>query len=128
MLSPGYELFNYNVAIKIFVLQFLKLRTRLIPILRDEYTTAATASGAGYWVLLSSGEVAAYGDAPDAGGMRSKNVRWSKPAAAITAVRGTDGYVISSRDGGLYPFNGAPFLGSFAGSGTTVVGLAAAAR
>ncbi len=89
---------------------------------------AATASGAGYWVLLSSGEVAAYGDAPDAGGMRSKNVRWSKPAAAITAVRGTDGYVISSRDGGLYPFNGAPFLGSFAGSGTTVVGLAAAAR
>jgi hypothetical protein len=89
---------------------------------------AATSTGNGYRVLLGSGEVAAYGDAADAGGMGRLNVRWSKPAAAIMSVRGTDGYVISSRDGGLYTFNGAPFLGSFAGSGTTVVGLAAAAR
>ena len=89
---------------------------------------AATSTGAGYRVLLDTGEVAAYGDAVDAGGMKSKNVRWSKPAAAIMSVRGSDGYVISSRDGGLYPFHGAPFLGSFAGSGTTVVGLVPAAR
>lgn len=89
---------------------------------------AATSSGAGYWVLLDTGEVAAYGDAKNAGGMASKKVRWSKPAVAIMALHGTDGYVISSRDGGLYTFNGAPYLGSFAGSGATVVGLAPAAR
>ena len=88
---------------------------------------APTASGAGYWVLLDTGEVAAFGDAPAKGGMASKNVRWAKPAAAIERV-GADGYVISARDGGLYTFNGAPYFGSFAGSGAHVVGIAPAAR
>lgn len=89
---------------------------------------AATPTGAGYRVLLDTGEVAAYGDAVDAGGMASKKVRWAKPAVAIMTLHGSDGYVISSRDGGLYTFNGAPYLGSFAGSGATVAALAPAAR
>jgi hypothetical protein len=34
--------------------------------------------------------------------------------------------VISAQDGGLFDFGGASFLGSFAGSGTHVVGLVVA--
>jgi hypothetical protein len=87
---------------------------------------AATPSGKGYFVLMDSGEVAAFGDAVGKGGMASLNRRWAKPAAAITAMPSGGGYVISAQDGGLFDFGGASFLGSFAGSGTHVVGLVVA--
>ena len=77
-------------------------------------------------MLVDTGEVAAFGDAPAKGGMASKDVRWAKPASAIMRV-GADGYVISARDGGLATFDGAPYLGSFAGSGARVVGIVPAA-
>ena len=38
------------------------------------------------------------------------------------------GYVISARDGGLFAFGGAPYLGSFAGSQATVAGIVVACR
>jgi hypothetical protein len=46
---------------------------------------------------------------------------------AILAIPGTAGYLVSAKDGGLTNHGGAPFIGSFAGSGATVVGLATAA-
>ena len=65
--------------------------------------------------------------AKHAGDLTTSGKRWIKPAAAITAVAG-GGYVLSGRDGGLFAFGGAPYLGSFAGSQATVVGLAVACR
>jgi hypothetical protein len=88
---------------------------------------AATHSGAGYWVLYDNGDITAHGDAPDTGGIPSKKTKWTKPASAITAAGANGGYVISANDGGLFSFNGAPYFGSFAGSGATVVGVVPAA-
>ncbi len=89
---------------------------------------AITPTGNGCYVLFDSGAVAAFGDAVAAGDLATTTGRWTKPAAAITAVPATNGYVLSARDGGLFTFGGAPFFGSFAGSGATVIGLAVACR
>lgn len=88
---------------------------------------AVNAAGSGAFVLFDSGAVAAVGTAKHAGDLVSAGKRWLKPAAAITAVPG-GGYVISGRDGGLFSFGGAPYLGSFAGSQATVAGIAVACR
>ena len=88
---------------------------------------ASTTTGKGYWVLHEDGNVSAFGDAVAAGGPAASGRRWSKPAVAITAVAGTAGYLVSGRDGGLMHHGGAPFVGSFAGSGATVVGVVTAA-
>ncbi|MFT3854149.1 MAG: N-acetylmuramoyl-L-alanine amidase [Ilumatobacteraceae bacterium] len=88
---------------------------------------AVNAAGSGAYVLYDSGAVVAVGAAKHAGDLTTMGTRWMKPAAAISAVPG-GGYVISARDGGLFSFGGAPYLGSFAGSGATVVGLAVACR
>jgi hypothetical protein len=87
---------------------------------------AASASGDGVLVLFDSGRVAALGNATTAGDLAGVTSRWSHPAVAIVSAPFGDGYVISSRDGGLFSFAGAPVLGSFAGSGATAVGLAVA--
>jgi hypothetical protein len=89
---------------------------------------AVTPTGKGCFVLFDSGAVADFGDAVPAGDLTTTTARWTKPAAAITAVPATNGYVLSARDGGLFSFGGAPFFGSFAGSGATVIGLAVACR
>lgn len=87
---------------------------------------ATTPTGKGYWVLLDDGEVAAFGDAGNLGGIASKNKRWARPAVAITGLPSGGGYVISARDGALFCFGAAKFIGTFAGSGATVVGIAPA--
>jgi hypothetical protein len=88
---------------------------------------AITASGGGALVLFDSGAVVALGDAVAAGDLASRTARWTKPAVAIAIVP-SGGYVISARDGGLSAFGGAPFRGTFAGSGATVAGLVVACR
>jgi N-acetylmuramoyl-L-alanine amidase len=86
---------------------------------------APTRSGAGYWVLLADGSVSAHGDATSSQGLAGVG-HWAAPAAAIVAVG--HGFAIGAHDGGLWSFAGAPWFGSFAGSGATIVGLATAAR
>jgi len=71
--------------------------------------------------------VVALGKAAHGGDLSTRTTKWTKPAVAITAVP-AGGYVLSARDGGLFAFGGAPFRGSFAGSGATVTGLVAAFR
>ena len=88
---------------------------------------AITGSGSGALVLYDSGVVVALGKAAHGGDLSTRTAKWTKPAVAITAVP-SGGYVISARDGGLFAFGGAPFRGSFAGSGATVTGLVAAFR
>ena len=87
-----------------------------------------TPTGAGAYVLLDSGAVVAVGDAHHAGDLSTIGQRWTTPAAAITAMPSGTGYVVSARDGGLFAFGGAPYLGSFAGSQATVAGIAVACR
>jgi len=87
-------------------------------------SVASTTTGKGYFVLLEDGTVAAFGDAVEAGGPATAGKKWAKPAVAIAvAASGSAGYVVSGKDGGLLTFGGAAFLGSFAGSGTTVVAI-----
>jgi len=88
----------------------------------------STSSGGGYWLLLPGGEVVGAGSAGSSTALSGIGSSWKGPARAITRVPGSDGYVISSSDGGLFSFGGAPYLGSFAGSGTTVVGITTAGR
>ncbi|MEO5899980.1 MAG: N-acetylmuramoyl-L-alanine amidase [Ilumatobacteraceae bacterium] len=87
---------------------------------------AVTPTGTGCFVLFDSGTVSVFGDAVAAGDLTTVKTRWNKPATAITALPASKGYVLSARDGGLFTFGGAPFFGTFAGSGATVVGLAVA--
>jgi hypothetical protein len=87
---------------------------------------AVTPTGAGCFVLFDGGSVAAFGDATAAGDLTTVTSRWNKPATAITALPASKGYVLSTHDGGLFTFGGAPYFGTFAGSGATVVGIAVA--
>ena len=83
---------------------------------------ASSSTGAGYWVLHEDGAVTGFGDAVAAGGPLTSGRKWAKPAVAIAAI-GATGYLVSGKDGGLLGFGGAPFIGSFAGSGATVVAV-----
>jgi hypothetical protein len=87
---------------------------------------ASTASGTGYWVLRQDGSVTAFGDAGASSGLAGRSGKWSRPAVAITRAGRSGGFVISAADGGLFGYLGAPWLGSFAGSGATVVGVVTA--
>ena len=89
---------------------------------------AITAAGTGCFVLFDTGAVVALGTATHAGDLTTVTSPWTKPAAAITTMPSGTGYAISARDGGLFAFGGAPFLGSFAGSRATVVGVVVACR
>ncbi len=85
---------------------------------------AATTDGLGYWgVYAGDAGVAARGDAVVAGLLPPLN----EPVVGVTAVPSGQGYWITTADGGVFSFGGAPFWGSLGGVhlNAPVVGMAA---
>ena len=67
--------------------------------------SAATPSGAGYWLVGSDGGVFSFGDAPFAGAMGGKPL--NKPMAAIVPTQSGHGYWEVAADGGAFAFGDA---------------------
>ena len=76
----------------------------------------ATPDGKGYWVLLSDGEVFAYGNAANLGSPPSGDFNGFDPANAIFATSDGGGYWVSSAAGAVYNFGDAPNDGGMAGT------------
>jgi len=76
----------------------------------------ATPDGKGYWVLLSDGEVFAYGSAAYLGAPTAAGLPASDPATAIFTTSDGAGYWVSSAAGAVYNFGDAPNDGSMAGT------------
>ena len=77
-------------------------------------SAVATPDGKGYWVLLSDGEVFAYGSAANLGSPPSGDFNGFDPANAIFAPSDGGGYWVSSAAGAVYTFGDAPNDGSMA--------------
>jgi hypothetical protein len=79
-------------------------------------SAVATPNGKGYWILLSDGEVFAYGSAVNLGSPAAAGFNAFDPANAIFATSDGAGYWVSSATGAVYPFGDAPNDGSMAGT------------
>jgi hypothetical protein len=75
---------------------------------------AGTPTGKGYWVVTSSGVVAAFGDAASHGDLPGEGVRASDIVALAPTYDG-HGYWLVGRDGGLFAFGDAAYHGSVPG-------------
>jgi len=80
---------------------------------------AVTPNGGGYWLVAADGGVFNFGNAPFLGSTYTYGITGltgSKPLnAPITAIVSTptgDGYWLIAKDGGVFDFGNAPFLGS----------------
>jgi len=80
---------------------------------------AVTPNGGGYWLVASDGGVFDFGNAPFLGSTYTYGITGltgSKPLnAPITAIVSTptgNGYWLIAKDGGVFDFGNAPFLGS----------------
>jgi len=85
---------------------------------------AVTKDGGGYWEVTANGQVFAYGDATNYGGV--SNLTLNAPIVGMAADSMTGGYWLVAADGGIFAFN-APFYGSMGGKplNKPVVGMAA---
>jgi hypothetical protein len=79
--------------------------------------SAATPSGAGYWLVDSGGDVFSFGDARFAGsvGGKSQSKPLRKPVVAIVPTWSGSGYWEVAADGAVFPLGGAPAHGSMGG-------------
>ncbi len=90
--------------------------------------SAGTASGgqcAGYWVVTSSGDVAAFGSAVEYGSLEGAHL--NSPIVGIAATPDYRGYWLVASDGGVFAFGDAIFYGSMgtAHLNAPIVGIAA---
>jgi hypothetical protein len=74
---------------------------------------ASTPDGHGYWLAQANGNVAAYGDAFNYGGMAGTAL--NAPIAHIVATPDGHGYWLVAGDGGIFTFGDAGFYGSMGG-------------
>jgi hypothetical protein len=79
--------------------------------------SAATPTGAGYWLVDSGGDVFSFGDARFAGsvGGKSQSKPLRKPVVAIVPTWSGSGYWEVAADGAVFPLGGAPAHGSMGG-------------
>ena len=73
---------------------------------------AATASGAGYWLVASDGGIFSFGDAGFYGSMGGTTL--NKPIVGMAATPDSKGYWLVASDGGIFSFGDAGFYGSTA--------------
>jgi hypothetical protein len=78
---------------------------------------ASVASGNGYWLVTSAGQVYAYGSAGYYGGMSGQQL--NKPIIGISSTPDGNGYWLFAGDGGVFAFGDATFLGSQGATGTS---------
>jgi hypothetical protein len=70
----------------------------------------ASADGAGYWTVSSSGGVYSFGDAVFHGS--AGNLTLAKPVVGMAATPGGRGYWLVASDGGIFAYGNAAFHGS----------------
>jgi hypothetical protein len=70
---------------------------------------AATPSGDGYWVVLETGDVRAFGGAAHHG---DRSALANEPIVGIAATPDGRGYWLAAADGGVFTFGSARFYGS----------------
>ena len=85
---------------------------------------ASVASGNGYWLVTSAGQVYAYGGAGYYGGMSGQQL--NKPIIGISSTSDGNGYWLFASDGGVFAFGDATFLGSQGATGTSAPVVAGA--
>ncbi|WP_298344860.1 G1 family glutamic endopeptidase [Ferrimicrobium sp.] len=80
---------------------------------------AADPSGGGYWLVASDGGVFNFGNAPFLGSTYTYGVTGllgakplNAPITAIVSTSSGEGYWLIAKDGGVFDFGNAPFLGS----------------
>ena len=86
---------------------------------------AATANGAGYWLVAADGGIFTYGDAPFFGSTGREPL--NKPISGIATTADGQGYWLVASDGGIFAYGDAGFAGS-AGNlqlSKPIVGMAA---
>jgi len=85
---------------------------------------AATPDGTGYWVVIASGAVTAYGTAANFGSAARQQL--NAPMVGMASTPDGKGYWLVASDGGVFSFGDAPFLGSMGGNhlNQPVVGMA----
>jgi hypothetical protein len=96
------------------------------PVLSGPVVGAApTPGGSGYWLVDSSGDVVAHGDAVDYGSMAGKHL--AAPIVHVVATADGKGYWLAAADGGVFAFGDAAFVGSLGGTqlNAPVVGILA---
>jgi hypothetical protein len=76
----------------------------------------ATPDGHGYWVLLSDGEVFAYGNAARDGSPASSDFNGLDAASTIFATSDGEGYWVSSAAGAVFNYGDAPSDGGVSGT------------
>jgi SpoIID/LytB domain protein len=88
--------------------------------------TPPPASGSGYWLTDSQGDVFAFGSAPTHGSMGGSHL--NQPIVGMAATPTGAGYWLCASDGGIFTFGTAGFLGSMGGThlNQPIVGMAAA--
>jgi hypothetical protein len=88
---------------------------------------AASADGAGYWLVASDGGIFAFGDARFYGS--TGGVRLAQPIVGMAATPDGGGYWLVASDGGIFAFGDAHFHGSTGGVrlARPIVGMAASA-
>ena len=74
---------------------------------------APTATGGGYYILDSHGDIFVFGDAKSYGSMKGK--RLNAPIIALAPTPTGHGYWLLGRDGGIFTFGDARYFGSTGG-------------
>jgi Putative Ig domain/Bacterial Ig-like domain (group 3) len=83
------------------------------PVDLNSRTIAATPDGKGYWIVATTGEVLAFGDAVDYGSATSLDLNGR--IIAIASTPDGKGYWLTGSDGGVFAFGDAVFYGSETG-------------
>jgi hypothetical protein len=81
---------------------------------------AATADGAGYWLVAADGGVFSYGDAQFHGS--AADLTLNAPIVGVAGTRPASGYWLDGSDGGVFAFGSAPFWGASPSRVGSVVG------
>jgi SpoIID/LytB domain protein len=86
---------------------------------------AASRAASGYWLTSTTGEIAAFGDAPNRGS--AAGLPLTKPVVGMAPTPTGQGYWLVSTDGGIFSYGDAQFFGSMGGRplNQPIVGMAA---
>ena len=82
----------------------------MLPLLRSEVGARLAVGSTGYWVTSGLGQVVAFGNLPNAGGVKLRQLHG--PILGMSAHPSGRGYWMFGSDGGVFAFGDAPFFGS----------------
>jgi hypothetical protein len=86
---------------------------QMLPRLRTRVAARVAQGALGYWIATSTGQVFAFGNLPNLGGIAARRLR--APLLGICRRPTGDGYWLFAQDGGIFSFGDARFFGSTGG-------------